>query len=190
MYELDGISRASVEAHYKLYQSYVGRRNEILGKLAGVDLASANQIVLGDPRAEGRADLRPRRDQEPRALLRHLGGGGGDPAGAFGDLVERDFGSVTAWRADLKATGMAGRGWAWTACDWDERQLFNYIGDAQNTLPGLARRRSSRSTSTSMPTSSTTRPTARRTSTRSLHNLDWGVDERLGLEHYGDLLGS
>ncbi|MCW2974947.1 MAG: Superoxide dismutase, partial [Actinomycetia bacterium] len=52
-----------------------------------------------------------------------------------GALVKRDFGSVEAWRADLKATGIAGRGWAWTAYDWDERRLFNYIGDAQNTFP-------------------------------------------------------
>ena len=47
----------------------------------------------------------------------------------------RDFGSVADWRADLKATGMAGRGWAWTAYDWDEERLFNYVGDAQNTFP-------------------------------------------------------
>ena len=42
--ELDGISRASVEAHYKLYQGYVNKRNEILGKLGGADLGNANQI--------------------------------------------------------------------------------------------------------------------------------------------------
>ena len=30
---------------------------------------------------------------------------------------------------------MAGRGWAWTAYDWDEGRLFNYIGDAQNSYP-------------------------------------------------------
>src|SRR5262249_51057889 len=30
LYELDGISRESVEAHYKLYQGYVAKRNEIL----------------------------------------------------------------------------------------------------------------------------------------------------------------
>src|SRR5262249_59273049 len=64
-----------------------------------------------------------------------LGGHGGDPAGVFGTLVKRDFGSVDAWRADLTATGMAGRGWAWTAYDWDEGRLLNYIGDAQNTFP-------------------------------------------------------
>ena len=41
--ELDGISRASVEAHYKLYQGYVNKRNEILGKLG-----SADRIGEGD----------------------------------------------------------------------------------------------------------------------------------------------
>src|SRR5262245_66514076 len=44
VYELDGISCASVEAHYKLYQGYVNKRNEILGKLEEVDLGSANQV--------------------------------------------------------------------------------------------------------------------------------------------------
>ena len=65
----------------------------------------------------------------------HLGGGGGDPDGLIGALIARDFGSAADWRADLKATGMAARGWAWTAYDWDEGRLFNYIGDAQNTFP-------------------------------------------------------
>ena len=30
LYELDGISRASIEAHYRLYEGYVNKRNEIL----------------------------------------------------------------------------------------------------------------------------------------------------------------
>ena len=135
VYELDGISRASVEAHYKLYQGYVNKRNEILRKLAEVDLSSANQVY---------SDLRALKVDLTFALggiknhelyFAHLGGGGGDPTGAFGELVKGNFGSAAAWRADLKATGMAGRGWAWTAYDWDERRLFNYIGDAQNTFP-------------------------------------------------------
>ncbi len=134
VYELDGISRASVEAHYKLYQGYVGKRNEILGKLAGVDLGSANQVY---------SELRALKVDLTFAIggiknhelyFAHLGGGGGAPTGSFGALVQRDFGSVDAWRSDLKATGMAGRGWAWTAYDWDEGHLFNYIGDAQNTF--------------------------------------------------------
>jgi Fe-Mn family superoxide dismutase len=133
--ELDGISRAAVEAHYKLYEGYVSKRNEILGRLSSVDADAANQ-VYSDIRAL-KVDLSFAIGgiKNHELYFEHLGGSGGDPTGAVGDLLERDFGSVAAWRADLKATGMAARGWAWTAYDWDEGRLFNYIGDAQNTFP-------------------------------------------------------
>src|SRR5213078_3124303 len=133
--ELDGISRAAVEAHYKLYEGYVAKRNEILGRLASVDGDAANQVY---------SDLRALKVDLSFAIggiknhelyFEHLGGTGGDPKGRFGELVTRDFGSVAAWRVDLKATGIAARGWAWTAWDWDEGRLFNYIGDSQNTFP-------------------------------------------------------
>src|SRR5512146_1697409 len=134
-YELDGISRASVEAHYKLYEGYVAKRNDILGKLDGVDLSAANQVY---------SELRALKVDLTFAIggiknhelyFAHLGGEGGDPDGAFRVLVERDFGSVAAWRDDRRATALAARGWAWTAYDWDERRVFNYLGDAQNTFP-------------------------------------------------------
>ncbi len=133
--ELDGISRASIEAHYKLYQGYVAKRNEILGKLGGAELASANQ-VYSDVRAL-KVDLTFAIGgiKNHELYFEHLGGDGGDPTGRIRDLIARDFGSVADWRNDLKATGLAARGWAWTAYDWDERRLFNYIGDAQNTFP-------------------------------------------------------
>ncbi len=133
--ELDGISRETIEAHYRLYQGYVAKRNEILGKLATVDLGTANQAYseLRSLKVELSFAIGGIKNHE--LYFEHLGGTGGDPKGAFGDLVARDFGSVAAWKADLKATGLAGRGWAWTAYDWDERRLFNYIGDAQNSYP-------------------------------------------------------
>ena len=132
---LDGISRAAVEAHYRLYEGYVAKRNEILGRLRDVDVSSANQVY---------SDLRALKVDLSFAVggiknheiyFDHLGGNGGDPAGPVRGLIERAFGSVEAWRGDLRATAMAARGWAWTAYDWDEGRLFNYIGDAQNTFP-------------------------------------------------------
>ncbi|HSP73028.1 MAG TPA: hypothetical protein VLN26_11700, partial [Gaiellaceae bacterium] len=42
LFELDGISREAIESHYKLYEGYVAKRNEILTKLAAVDLSTAN----------------------------------------------------------------------------------------------------------------------------------------------------
>jgi Fe-Mn family superoxide dismutase len=133
--ELDGISRTTIEAHNRLYQGYVAKRNEILGRLEEADAGASNQVY---------SDLRALKVDLTFAIggiknhevyFEHLGGEGGDPDGAFAALVQRDFGSAQAWQSDLKATGMAGRGWAWTAYDWDERRLFNYVGDAQNTFP-------------------------------------------------------
>jgi len=133
--ELDGISRESVEAHYKLYEGYVNKRNEILGKLGDLDLGAANQ-VYSDVRAL-KVDLSFAIGgiKNHEIYFEHLGGDGGQPDGLARELICRDFGSVEDWRADLKATGLAGRGWAWTAYDWDEGRLFNYIGDTQNTYP-------------------------------------------------------
>src|ERR687894_715571 len=94
LYEMDGISRASVEAHYKLYQGYVNKRNEILGKLDGIDLSAANQVY---------SELRALKTDLTFAIggiknheiyFEHLGGGGGNPDGAIGELIERDFGSA------------------------------------------------------------------------------------------------
>jgi Fe-Mn family superoxide dismutase len=132
---LNGISRASVEAHHRLYQGYVAKRNEILGRLADVDREAANQVYseLRTLKVELTFAIGGIKNHE--VYFAHLGGEGGDPSGPFGDLVSRDFGSVGAWRADLRATALAARGWAWTAYDWDERRLFNYLGDAQNTFP-------------------------------------------------------
>ena len=133
--ELDGISRESVEAHYKLYEGYVNKRNEIMGKLDELDVSSANQVYSEVRALKVDLSFAIGGIKNHEIYFDHLGGGGGEPDGAIRELLFRDFGSVDKWRDDLKATGMAGRGWAWTAYDWDEGRLFNYIGDAQNTFP-------------------------------------------------------
>src|SRR5690349_374981 len=91
LYELDGISRETIEAHYKLYQGYVNKRNEILGKLAGVDLASANQVYSDVRSLKVDLSFAIGGIKNHEIYFDHLGGHGGDPDGAFGDLVRRDF---------------------------------------------------------------------------------------------------
>jgi len=125
--DLEGISRLTVLAHYKLYEGYVQKRNAILAQLAGTD-ADLRALKIDLSFAIGGI-------KNHELYFEHLGGNGGRPAGPIRRLIERDFGSADAWGADLKASGMGGRGWAWTAYDWDEGRLFNYVGDAQNTFP-------------------------------------------------------
>jgi Fe-Mn family superoxide dismutase len=133
--ELDGISRATIESHYTLYEGYVAKRNEILAALAEVETQTANQTYseLRELKLELTFAVGGIKNHE--VYFEHLGGNGGDPSGPVAELIRRDFGSIDGWRDDLRATGMAARGWAWTAYDWDEGRLFNYLGDAQNTFP-------------------------------------------------------
>lgn len=132
---LDGISAKTMEEHYKLYQGYINKYNEVMEKLDAADKSKANQVF---------SDLRSLKIDLTFAIggvknheiyFEHLGGKGGDPSGKLKAEIEKSYGSVDAWRADLKATGMSSRGWAWLAWDWDYKYLFNYAGDAQNTFP-------------------------------------------------------
>src|SRR3712207_8848217 len=89
VYDMDGISRASVEAHYKLYQGYVNKRNEILGKLAGVDLAAANQVYSEIRGLKLDLTFAIGGVKNHEIYFEHLGGGGGDPDGLVGEQIGR-----------------------------------------------------------------------------------------------------
>jgi superoxide dismutase, Fe-Mn family len=132
---LDGISAESVEAHWGLYEGYVKKYNEIMGKLAGADRSAANQIY---------SDYRGFREMLTFAIggiknheiyFSNLSAKGGSPSDALAAQVEKDFGGQDAMLTELRAGGMAARGWAWVAWDWDWQRLDVYIGDAQNTFP-------------------------------------------------------
>ena len=132
---LDGISEKTMTEHYKLYEGYVKKANEILEKLQSVDKSSANQVY---------SDLRSLKTEYSFALggvknheiyFGHLGGNGAAPTGALAEQIEKDFGSFQNFQTDMKQTGLAARGWVWLAWDWDSKHLFNYLGDSQNTFP-------------------------------------------------------
>jgi len=135
IHALDGISEKTMTEHYKLYEGYIKKANEIMEKLANVDKSTANQTY---------SDLRELKVELSFALggvkhhevyFGHLGGSGGEPTGGLAKMIERDFGSFENWQADMKQTGLAARGWVWLAFDWDTGRLFDYLGDSQNSYP-------------------------------------------------------
>src|SRR5256886_11398681 len=79
--ELDGISRESIEAHYKLYEGYVNKRNEILGKLGAVDLGAANQVYSEFRALRVELSFAIGGIKNHEIYFDHLGGGGGAPGG-------------------------------------------------------------------------------------------------------------
>ena len=83
LFELDGISRESIEAHYKLYEGYVSKRNEILEKLGSVDLGAANQVYSELRALKVELSFAIGGIKNHELYFEHLAG----------ELIARDFGS-------------------------------------------------------------------------------------------------
>lgn len=133
-----GISRKTHEEHYKLYQGYVNKTNEIRKALAELTAdefgkANATYSLIRVLKVEYTFALGGVKNHE--LYFENLGGEGGEPSPALQQAITRYFGSFDRWVQDLKATAIAARGWVWLAYDHDDGSLFNYIGDAQNTFP-------------------------------------------------------
>lgn len=134
------ISDKTHEEHMKLYTGYVNKSNAILDELEKLGVpdpsnpAQANQVysTVRSLKVDLTFALGGVKNHE---LYFSCMGGDGKISGAIAELVDRDFGSFENFKKDLKATGMAGRGWAWTGLDHQSGKLFNYLGDAQNTYP-------------------------------------------------------
>lgn len=132
---VDGLSERQMKEHYKLYEGYVKKANEIQELLKTVDLSKANATY---------SDLRALKLGYAFALdaikshelyFSNLSGNGTPPSGTIGKMIADQFGSYDNWLQDLKATGIAARGWVWFAFDWQTGQVFNFLGDAHDAFP-------------------------------------------------------
>ncbi len=132
-----GISRKTHEEHLKLWTGYANKTNEIRKALAELDTdpAKANQIY-----SQMRA-LKANYAFAYGGLVNHnvyfdtIGGHGGPAGGDIATLINEAYGSFEKWAADWKATGIAGRGWAYLGYSEEEQRVFNFMGDAQDTFP-------------------------------------------------------
>jgi Fe-Mn family superoxide dismutase len=111
---LDGISKKTVEEHLKLYNGYVNKTNEVLEKLAKHSGEGANQIYSELRGLKVDLSFAVAGMQNHEVYFGHLKAGGGEPAGELKKQIEQDFGGYDKFVADLKASGMAARGWVWT----------------------------------------------------------------------------
>jgi Fe-Mn family superoxide dismutase len=131
--QLKGISSKTVEEHLKLYKGYVNKSNEILTKLESVDISTANQ-VFSDLRAlKVELSFALGGKQNHELYFGHLKPDGGEPKGDLRKQIEKDFGGFDKYIANLKASGIAARGWVWTVWFPETGKLMNWVGDSQNT---------------------------------------------------------
>ncbi|MCW5937684.1 MAG: superoxide dismutase [Fimbriimonadaceae bacterium] len=132
-----GISKETHDNHLTLWKGYANKTNEIRKALHEIDLdpSKANQIY-----SQMRA-LKVNYAFAYGGYLNHevyfntLGGQGGEPTGDIATLINEAYGNFEHWMNDWKATGMAGRGWAYLGYDTVEQRVHTYIGDSQDTFP-------------------------------------------------------
>ena len=132
---LTGISESTMRAHWKLYEGYVGKWKEAETKLKAADLTTANRIVSDWRALKTDITFAIGGVKNHQLYFDILGGDGSAPTGWLGEAIDKQWGSFDKFKADLKATAIAGRGWAWLAFDWETGLLGTYLGDAQNTFP-------------------------------------------------------
>ena len=126
-----GLSLKMLKEHFKLYEGYVKKTNEIQEKIETADKAEANGVYsfFGELKRQETFAVNGMKLHE--VYFGHLNGNG-EPRGELVKMIEKDFGSMDAWKADMVATGICARGWAILAFDYKDNRLHNYGSDAHN----------------------------------------------------------
>ncbi|MDP3724596.1 MAG: Fe-Mn family superoxide dismutase [bacterium] len=132
--KLAGISEKTTTIHHdKLYAGYVNKRNEIEELLKTADRNKAAATF-----SEYR-ELKLEETFNADGIILHelyfatMGGDGTwKEENAFVKKATEDFGSFETFLQDLKACGIAARGWAVTAYDQTDGSIHNFLGDSHN----------------------------------------------------------
>lgn len=134
--ESAGISKATHDAHLGLWKGYANKTNEIRTLMAADGAGDgANQIYSNMRALKVNYAFAYGGYMNHKVYFNTIGGSGGPASGDVATLINEAYGSFENWVADWKATGMAGRGWAFLGYDHEEQRVQNYIGDSQDTFP-------------------------------------------------------
>jgi len=137
--DLNGISLKSITEHFKLYEGYVKKTNEIRNKLEITDKSLANSAYseIGELKRQESFSLDGVKLHE---VYFSILGGAGKAEGRVSEMIIRDFGSIENWIADMTSAGLSARGWVITSYDFSEKTLRNYSADAHNVgiIAGIA----------------------------------------------------
>lgn len=140
--ESAGISRATHEAHLKLWQGYANKTNEIRRLIYDSETQEGppNQIYSDERAMKVNLAFAYGGYVNHDVYFHSLGEPGGKPRPKTLRLINEAFGSFERWKEEFLAIGMAGRGWAFLTQDLVSGDLENLIGDSQDTYPSWGKR--------------------------------------------------
>lgn len=133
--KLKGLSARQIEEHDQLYKGYVNKRNEIAKQLASADRTKANNMTFSPFRGLKLGEtFAMNGDILHRLYFQNLT----PKTTTIGEntkrLLEQNFGSLEAYKADLFATAQSARGWAITGYSLDDGRISNYLLDTHNQM--------------------------------------------------------
>ncbi|MGQ0751298.1 MAG: superoxide dismutase [Betaproteobacteria bacterium] len=137
--KLKGLSEKLIVSHYENnYGGAVKRLTAISAQLADLDYATAPVYLINGLKREELIAANSMILHE--VYFDSLGGEGGEPAGNLGEQMQRDFGSLSKWRAQFEAMGKAlggGSGWVLLTYSARDQKLVNqWASDHAHTLAG------------------------------------------------------
>lgn len=130
---VQGITLKQLQQHYKLYEGYVSKMNEIWNipndakefKDSNATYSKMRSLKLGETFALDGVKLH-------ELYFQNMTGGFNNPTGEIIKLIKRDFNSYENFLQYLKNVGLAVRGWAILAIDPLDNKLHVFGSDAHD----------------------------------------------------------
>ncbi len=125
---LKGISDVQLEEHFTLYEGYVESLNTITEQLE-----SMGKDKKGNYAYSPFAELKRRFPVAYNGVYLHelyfdnLSSEKGEPDKTFNEAIKKEWGTVSAWKEDVCATGMAGPGWVITGYEPTANRIQNLL---------------------------------------------------------------
>lgn len=124
---LQGISDSQLQAHFKLYEGYVKKLNEIEEKLVMADKSSANYSFGEYSELKRREAVAFNGTYLHEMYFQNLIGTPTEPSAELKTALESSFGSMADWEKDLRAAAGSTPGWVLLTYNQIDKKLHHYI---------------------------------------------------------------
>lgn len=125
--QLSGFSDKQLTQHFKLYEGYVKKLNEIEERLNSVDKSLANYSFGDYSELKRREVVAFNGTYLHQLYFENLSGTPTEAGDSLKTEIEKSFGSMEAWEKDLRAAAASTPGWVLLTWNQVEKSLHHYI---------------------------------------------------------------
>jgi Fe-Mn family superoxide dismutase len=125
--ELDGLSDAQLEAHFKLYAGYVKKLNEIETALETQDRSATNYSYGAFSELKRREAVAFNGTYLHQMYFENLSGEESAPSADLKAAMESAFGSMEAWEKDVRSSAACTPGWVLLTYSMVDQKVHTYV---------------------------------------------------------------